>query len=206
MSKITGFKGFDKDLKCRDYQFELDKEFVHKGKVEPCSSGFHFCENPFDVFGYYPPSESRYCEVEGSGETKNHNEDSKIACSHLRVGVEINLNGIIKSGLKFIFEKVNWTEKKEDTGNRSAATNTGNRSAATNTGYQSAATVEGKESVAIVTGYAGKAKGKIGCWIVLTERDDEGHILTIASKKVDGIKIKEDTFYTLVKGKFTATI
>ena len=217
---ITGIKGFDKDLKCRGFQFEVGKEFIHEGEVKPCSSGFHFCENPFDVFGYYPPSENRFCEVEGSGKTENHNSDSKIACSHLKIKAEINLQGLIKYGVKFILERVKWEEIKKETGDQSAATNTGyrsaatntgdqsaatntgDRSAATNTGYRSAATVEGKESIAIVTGYAGKAKGRIGCWLVLTERDDEYNILSVVSKKVDGKKVKEDTFYTLENGKF----
>lgn len=53
---ITGFKGFDKDLKCKDYQYEVGKEFEEEGKIEACSKGFHFCENPLDVLGYYPPS------------------------------------------------------------------------------------------------------------------------------------------------------
>lgn len=84
-----------------------------------------------------------------------------------------------------------------------AATNTGNRSAATNTGNCSAATVEGKESIAIVTGNGSKASGKRGCWLVLTERDKENHVLGVQAVKVDGETIKEDTFYTLSGGKVT---
>lgn len=84
-----------------------------------------------------------------------------------------------------------------------AATNTGDRSAATNTGNCSAATVEGKESIAIVTGNGSKASGKRGCWLVLTERDKENHVLGVQAVKVDGETIKEDTFYTLSGGKVT---
>lgn len=83
------------------------------------------------------------------------------------------------------------------------ATNTGDRSAATNTGDCSAATVEGKESIAIVTGNGSKASGKRGCWLVLTERDKENHVLGVQAVKVDGETIKEDTFYTLSGGKVT---
>ena len=65
---VKGFKGFDKNLKCRNYQFEIGKTFVHKGEVKACNSGFHFCENPIDVLHYYAAGNSRFCEVEGSGE------------------------------------------------------------------------------------------------------------------------------------------
>jgi len=67
--KITkGFKGFDKDFKCRDFQFGEGETYEVEGKPERCKHGFHFCENPFDVFSYYPPSNSRYGEVDGVGE------------------------------------------------------------------------------------------------------------------------------------------
>ena len=88
-----------------------------------------------------------------------------------------------------------------NTGNRSAATNTGNWSAAMNTGVCSAATVEGKESIAIVTGNGSKARGKRGCWLVLTERESKTHILGVQAVKVDGETIKEDVFYTLSGGE-----
>ena len=93
-----------------------------------------------------------------------------------------------------------------NTGNRSAATNTGYYSAATNTGNRSAATVEGKESIAIATGIEGRAKGSLGCYIVLAEwyRDEceSWHIKHVQSAKVDGEKIKADTFYALKNGEF----
>ena len=92
-----------------------------------------------------------------------------------------------------------------NTGYRSAATNTGYHSAATNTGYRSAASVSGKESVAIVTGMDSKAKGSLGCWIVLTERGEwNGELYPIKEVrafKVDGVEIKEDTYYKLIDGK-----
>ena len=207
---ITGFKGFDKDLKCRDYQYEVGKEFEEKGKIKACSNGFHFCENPFDVLGYYPPStekgSSRYCIVKGSGNIDRDGDDSKVACSKLHISAEIGLKGIIEAGVKFILDKVNWKDNKEsNTGDQSAATNTGNYSAATNTGNYSAAEVTGRESIAIVTGKDSKAKGGIGCWIVLTERGEwDGNVYPIKEVKavrVDGEIIKPDTYYKLINGE-----
>ena len=185
---IRGFKGFDKDLKCRGFQYEIGKDYEQEGEVKCCERGFHFCENPFDVFRYYSPSYSRYCEVEGDGNSDKANDDSKVATSHIHISAEIGLNGLIKAGVKFILDKVNFNDSKS-----------------TNTGDCSAATVEGKESVAIVTGIGGKARGALGCWIVLTERGDfDGvtfPIKEVKAFKVDGVNIKENTFYRLVDGK-----
>ena len=211
---MKGYKGFDKDLKCRGFQYEIGKDYTAKGKVKACENGFHFCENPMDVFGYYPPSDSRYCTVEGSGKEDRDNDDSKVATSKIHITAEIGLKGLIEAGVKFILDKVNWKDNKEsNTGDRSAATNTGNRSAATNTGNYSAATntgnysaatntgnqsaatntgdysaaiVSGKGSVAMAIGCESKAKGSLGCWLVLADQNDNCEIIDVQSVKVDG--------------------
>lgn len=194
---IKGYKGFDKNLQCRGFQYKVGETFEEKGTIKACDSGFHFCENPFNVFNYYPPSDSRYCNVEGDGKIDTDNSDSKVACSKLHIHTEIGLSGLISAGVKFILEKVDWGNNK--------TTNTGDQSAATNTGDRSAASVEGKDSIAIVTGYDSKAKGAMGCWIVLTERGDwDGNtypIIDVQAFKVDGISIKADTFYKLKNSK-----
>ena len=194
------YKGFDKDLKCRGFQYEVGKTF-ETPEAEICHSGFHACENPFDVFNYYSPADSRFCEVDLDVNEQTH-EDSKRVGKRIKIETEIGLSGLIKAGVKFIMDKVDWSDNKEsNTGYRSAATNTGDCSAATNTGNCSAATVEGEESIAIVTGYKSKAKGSLGCWLVLTERDDDGHIVQVKAVMVDGEKIKPDTFYMLSDGE-----
>ena len=282
MDKIVAYKGFNKDLQCRDYQYEVGGEYQTE-KAKACQTGFHCCENPFDVWTYYPPcnmdgTPNRFCEVEPSGEFDRSGSD-KICSTQIKINAEIGLQGLIKAGVKFILDRVKSENKQSNTGYRSAATNTGNCSAATNTGYrsaatntgdcsaatntgdysaatntgycsaatntgyrsaatntgdysaatntgnqsaatntgnQSAATNTGNRSAALTTGYkcsaiaggrdtiaiaAGKnnrAKGCIGAWLVLVERDENnGTILNIQSVKVDGVKVKEDTFYFL---------
>ena len=185
------YKGFDKNLACRGFKYEAGKEYETE-TAEICESGFHACENPFDVFNYYPPSDSRFCEVDLDANDQR-GDDSKRVGKHIRIEAEIGLLGLIAAGVKFILDKVDWNNAKES--------NTGYQSAATNTGDQSAATVKGKDSIAIVTGYQSKAKGSLGCWIVLTERDEEMHILDVKAVRVDGVEIKEDTFYILKNGK-----
>jgi hypothetical protein len=227
---IKGCKGFDKDLKCRGFQFK-EGETYETDRAELCESGFHFCGNPIDIFGYYAPHESKYHEVEALAPCKDHEDDSKKCTTKIKIGAEINLHSMVQIGVKFILEKVDWDKDKQtntgnrsaatntgyqsaatntgdrsaatNTGDQSAATNTGDRSAATNTGYQSAATVKGNESVACGLGYQCKASGSLGCWLVLAERDEEYKIKSVKSVKVDGKKIKVDTFYTLdSSGKF----
>ena len=207
---IKSYKGFDKDLKCRGFQYELGKDYELEGDINVCNRGFHACENPIDVLEYYPPTNengdlNRYCEVEQSGNTSKGNEDTKIASSKLHIGVEIGLKGLIEAGVKFILDKVDWKNPKNtNTGDCSAATNTGYCSAATNTGDCSAAIVSGKESVAIITGKDGKAKGALGCWLVLTERDkwngETYPIKEVKAVKVDGEAIKADVWYKLIGG------
>ena len=264
------FKGFDKNLECRGFAYEIGKEYKET-KAELCNSGFHACENPIDVFGYYPPAESRYCEVELEDVSEEMSDDSKRCGKRIRIGAEVGIKGIVDAFVKFTLERTDCPAKRAtntgdrsaatntgyysaatntgnysaatntgyqsaatntgyqsaatntgyqsaatntgdqsaatNTGYQSAATNTGDRSAATNTGYRSAATVEGAESIAIATGMEGKARGALGCYIVLAEwAQDENydwHIKTVKAHKVDGETVKPNVFYTLEDGKFT---
>lgn len=240
---MKAYKGFDKNLKCRGFQYEVGKEYK-EDKAQVCNCGFHSCLSPLDVLEYYAPADgngnlNRFCEVEIPDEMDKSNEDSKVATKKIKIGAEIDLKVLIEAGVKFILEKVDWENPKvTNTGNRSAATNTGNysaatntgdrsaatntgnysaatntgewsaatntgdRSAATNTGHYSAASVEGEDSIAIATGYEGRAKGALGCYIVVAERDDEYKLLDVKATKVDGDIIKADTYYMLVNGEF----
>ncbi|MCR5948564.1 hypothetical protein D6T91_22560, partial [Salmonella enterica subsp. houtenae] len=166
--EIVTFKGFNKDLKCRGFQFAIGETFHHDGKVEACGSGFHACECPFDVFSYYPPAESRYAETISFGVTdREEGGDTKIASASITIKAELTLPQFIQRGIEWIWSKIdksleqqimtgNWSAAT-NTGYRSAATNTGNWSAATNTGYQSAATNTGDWSAATNTGYRSAA-------------------------------------------------
>lgn len=147
MEKIKGFKGFDKDLKCRGFQYEVGKEYEQKGKIVCCDNGFHFCEDPFDALDYYHPTNSRYCEVEGEGEIDRGAK--KVAVSHIHIGNELNWNSFINACVRVIFDKVNWNSDHiiknakysvaKNKGEYSYVTNKGNRSVAMNTGYNSVA-------------------------------------------------------------------
>ncbi|EHO6653174.1 DUF7666 domain-containing protein [Salmonella enterica subsp. enterica serovar Rissen] len=157
--EIVTFKGFNKDLKCRDFQFEIGKTFHHDGKVEACGSGFHACECPFDVFSYYSPADSRFAETISFGITDREEDgDTKIASASITIKAELTLPQFIQRGIEWIWSKIDKSlEQQIMCGDCSAATNTGDCSAATNTGYCSAATNTGDCSAATNTGYCSAA-------------------------------------------------
>lgn len=197
------YKGTDKDMKCRDFQFELGKEY-EEAEAKLCNKGFHGCEYPLDVFAHYAPADSRFFVADLDGVTDEmESDDTKRVGTKVTLRAEIGIPGLVKAAVEYIKEKAESSDNQ--TGYRSAATNTGDRSAATNTGNQSAATVEGKESIAIVTGVDSKASGAIGCWLVLTERGDWNGdtcpIKEVRAIKVDGETIKPGVFYKLQNGE-----
>ena len=206
---MKGYKGFDKDLVCspnrNKQQYEVGKTYEMPEKdVSLCQSGYHFCEYPLDVFGYYAPSDSRYCEIEAEPITQTDN-DSKRVTSKIKIGAEIGIKGMIEAAIKFTFERATFTEGNSTSGYRGAAQASGDRGAAQASGDQGAATVTGKESIASGLGYDCKARGALGCWIVLAEREDyksNYHIKQVKTAKVDGETIKVNVFYKLVDGEF----
>ena len=176
---MKAYKGFNKDMTCRGYQFEEGKEY-HEDNAVLCESGFHACENPIDCFRYYSPADSVYHEVELDEVSEKKSDDSKICGKHIKIGTRLNILNIANLAVEYINSKID-DEKKEsntgyqsaatNTGYHSAATNTGCHSAATNTGYQSAATNTGGHSAATNTGYQSAATNT-GCHSVATNTGD----------------------------------
>ena len=149
---MKAYKGFDKDLKCRGFQFEAGKEYREE-KADICKSGFHACENPLDVFKYYPPATSRYCKVDLDANEQKE-DDSKRVGKKILILDEISLQDMINAGIAYIEAGVNWEDSAStNTGDHSVSTNTGYRSVSTNTGDQSASTNTGHNSVSTNTGY-----------------------------------------------------
>lgn len=168
---MSAYKGFDKDLRCRGFQYEVGKAYEEKD-AQICKTGFHACENPLEVFRYYPPCNGhRYCEVEQSGTLSKSGDSFKVASTKIKVGAELGLQGLIQAGISFILNKIN--QKDDAAANigfrsavidtivqtaavnmdcQSAAINSGDQSAATNTGSQSIAVNSGRQSAAINVG------------------------------------------------------
>lgn len=185
---MKAYKGFNKDLQCtpggKVFQYEVGGEYS-EDKAEVCKTGFHACANPLEVLSYYPPADSRYCEVELDGVAGEKSGGTKLCATSIKVTAEIGLPGLIKAGVAYIKAQVNWEG-----------------ASATNTGYQSAATVGSGGSVAVATGYEGRAAASPGSAICLAERGSNGELLRIKAAIIDGENLKPDTYYTLKNGEF----
>ena len=187
MSKfIKAYKGFDKDLKCRDFQYEIGKEFEEE-KASLCHKGFHACLYPLDVLGYYPPTENnRYCVVEIDDNGERQTGDTKICGTKIKVGAEIGIKGLISATFEYVKERCTSSKQGED----NTALTGGNWSALT-----------GGEFSVVYGGEDAKVRAKKGSVLALQYWVDD-EFKGIKFKEVDGVKIKEDTYYTLVNGRF----
>ena len=209
---IKSFKGFSKDMKCRDFQYKEGEEYT-TDKAVACKSGFHACEYPLDVFGYYEPTSSVYHEVEQSGKIYRHNDDTKIASTKIKIGAKVDIKGLINASFDYLKERCTNSE----TGKDRSALNGGDRSAL-NGGYRSALNggdmsalnggeesklIGGKYSVVYGCGNNAQVRGEIGTVLALAEFNDDGELIKVHVHAVDGKIIKADTFYTLKNGKWT---
>jgi hypothetical protein len=148
---MKAYKGFNKNLMCRDFQYVEGETYKHESEVVKCTSrGFHACEYPIDVFSYYNPSCNVFHIVEMGGQIDKSDDNSKLASAEITIKASITIPEMVQRSVDWIMSKTENTET--NTGYQSAATNTGNRSAATNTGDQSAATNTGNRSAATNTG------------------------------------------------------
>ncbi|UVX32723.1 MAG: hypothetical protein [Bacteriophage sp.] len=210
------FKGFDKDLKCRDFQYEEGKEF-HTEKEDCCNEGFHACEYPLDCFAYYDPAHSVFHEVELSGEMDKDGNDTKVCATDIKIGARISIAGLVKAAIEFTMSKVNKEGKSDE--RHGFASATGYYGASSATGNCGASSVSNPTGVAVAWGHEAKAKGCLGAHLILSdwryigEKWPDGEYKNpykvenweFAGAKmiqVDGENIKEDTFYMLKSGKF----
>ena len=303
---MKAYKGFNKDMTCRGFQFEEGKTYEHEGEVKLCESGFHACEDPLDIFEYYDPANSEFHEVELDGVSNERRNDTKVTAKKITIGAKLGFDKIIKACVEFRFSKIEKELKNSgykgvasnsgdngaasNSGNKGVASNSGNNGAASNSGYNGAASnsgnkgvasnsgdngaasnsgnkgvasnsgnkgvasnsgykgvasnsgykgvasnsgdngaasnsgnngvasnsgdngvaeTSGEHSIAISVGYDSKARGALGTWIVLAERDEwdgAGYpIKDVKAFKVDGEQVKADTWYKLVNGVLMET-
>jgi len=314
---IEGYKGFDKNLQCRNFQYKIGKTYKYENEISLCKAGFHFCENPIDVLNYYPPiKDNRYCKVTGQGKYEKSKDNSKVVVEKIKIEKELTLQKLIKKGIEYISKETEIIKKENSatsdnfshsvtsgnyshsvtSGNYSHSVTSGNYSHSATSGYNShsatsgnnshsvtsgnfshsatsgnnsnsitsaynsnsatsgnnshsitsgndshsitygnnshsittgnssnsitsgeyshsftagnstSSEVNGKESIAIGIGKNNKAKGELGCWLVLSEWKKDNYnnwsIASVKSVKVDGKKIKPNIWYQLKNGKF----
>ena len=263
--KIIAYKGFDKNLKCRDFQYEVGKEYEMDGDIKCCERGFHACESPLEVFDHYDMLNSRFAEVEQSGEIDKEENTTKVCSSKIKIKTELNLADIVKLGVEWIKDVTSPSKLKKETdlndnggyyaqigssgnhakigssgnsvkigssgnsaqigssgnsakigssGNYAQIGSSGNSAQIGSSGYSAkigssgnSAKIEstGNHSVVMAAGRDSIAKAKIGSWITLVEWDCINGVWTpicVKTEKVDGERIKADTFYKLIDGEF----
>ena len=166
---MKAFKGFNKDLTCRGFQYEEGKEF-HTEKADCCNEGFHACEYPLDCFGYYNPAESVFHEVELSGDMDRENSDTKVCATDIKIGARISIAGLVKAAIDFTMSRVNKEAKSYEehgassaTGYYGASSATGNCGASSATGDYGASSATGNCGASSATGYYGASSATGNC-------------------------------------------
>ena len=214
--KIIAYKGFDNNLCCRGFQFKVGEEYEQQGKIKCCENGFHACTNPFDVLDYYDVNgKNRFCQVEQYGIIDNNKEDTKQASSKIKIKAEIGMAGLFKAGVEWIKEKtnpipiINETKDKNDnpSGDSAKIGSSGDSAKIGSSGDSAQIECTGEYSVICCAGRNSRAKAKKGSWITLSEwkysKEKKRNIpVCVKTEYVDGERIKEDTWYRLVDGKF----
>nr|UVY01948.1 MAG: hypothetical protein [Bacteriophage sp.]UVY28442.1 MAG: hypothetical protein [Bacteriophage sp.] len=203
---MRAFKGFNKDLTCRGYQYEEGKEF-HTERAECCDTGFHACEYPLDCFGYYDPAHSVFHEVELSGEMDKSGDNTKVCATDIKIGARLSIAGLVKMAIDFTMSKVNKEAGSDERHGFASAT-----------GYKGASSVSDPTGVAVAWGHEARAKGCKGAHLILSDwkyvgaRYSDGDYMDPYDKEsweltgakmvvVDGEKIKEDTYYRCIEGE-----
>ena len=203
---MKAFKGFNKDLTCRGYQYEEGKEF-HTERAECCDTGFHACEYPLDCFGYYDPAHSVFHEVELSGEMDKSGDNTKVCATDIKIGARLSIAGLVKMAIDFTMSKVNKEAGSDERHGFASAT-----------GYKGASSVSDPTGVAVAWGHEARAKGCKGAYLILSDwkyvgaRYSDGDYMDPYDKEsweltgakmvvVDGEKIKEDTYYRCIEGE-----
>ena len=237
---MKAYKGFNKDMTCRGFQFEEGKAY-HEDTAVLCDCGFHVCLDPLDCFEYYDPCDSVYHEVEIDNVSEQRENDTKVVAKDIKIGSRLSIKDIVKESIDFTFsnvQKENNTDcasgyyssqaasgdysrqaasgnssrqaasgyyiRQAASGNSSRQAASGNSSRQAASGDSSSQETTGKNCVMMSAGNDGRARGKIGSWIVLTEWESRGNesIPTVVAKRIDGIEVREDTWYTLKNGEF----
>ena len=230
MAAIKSYKGFDKNLKCRDFQYEIGKEYEMDGEIKVCNRGFHACESPFDVFDHYTMIDSRFCEVEQDGNISKEDRGTKICSSKIKIKAELKLADMINLGVEWLKEitspeKIKTSIKDNSSGYGAKIGSSGYGAQIGSSGYVAqigssgngakigssgdGAKIDstGEGCVIMCAGINSVAKASKGSWITLSEwsySDKKKRYIPVCVKTefVDGEKIKADTYYKLAGGVF----
>ena len=229
---ITAYKAFDNKLRCKEFQFEVGKEYTHAGDIRICEVGFHSCLNPFDCLSYYDLVDTRFCEVLiwGNIKTETDSKDTKRCSQNILIKRELSVKEFHSICVEYSIKAVGnsaknassgYSAQNASSGNYAKNASSGNYAQNASSGYsaqnassgdsaQNASSgdygmsvVTGKNSVDANIGKNSKTMGIIGTWITLAEYDDKGICIMVKSAQIDGVELKENVFYTLKNKQFT---
>ena len=219
---ITSYKGFDKNMQCRGFQYEVGKEYEIDGEIKCCNRGFHACKSPMEVWDYYDMLDSRYAEVEQSGKIDAGENSTKVCSSRIKIKAELKLADIINIGVEWLKDITSPSKVKadgvlNDNGNRrkqigssgyyAKIGSSGDYAQIGSSGDYAQIDSTGEDSVIMCAGNSSIAKAKVGSWITLAEwkwSDEKKRDVPVCVKTeyVDGENIKADTWYQLKNRKF----
>ena len=197
---IKAYKGFNKDMTCRNFQYEEGKEYEEE-RAEACNCGFYACEHPLDCLRYYDPAHSVYHEVEQGGEISKRSDDTKVASTKIKIGARVSIAGLVQAAIEYTKER----DKPE-------ADSDGYKGASSATDDKGKSAAENSNSVAVAWGPEAMAKGVKGSTLVLAEwerinedtwvwKEEAWGFKNSIMVRVDGEKVKENTWYTLKDGE-----
>ena len=217
-NKIITYKGFDKDFKCRGFQYEVGNTYETDDDIACCNRGFHACESPIEVFDYYDMLTSRFAEVEQSGKIDKEAASTKTCSSRIKIKAELKLADIINLGVEWLKEitspsKIEANNTSNDccyaqigsSGYFAKIGSSGNYAQIGSSGDYAKIGSSGQDSVIMCAGHDSKAKAAIGSWITLAEWkriEDVWKPICVKTEQVDGKRIKADAYYRLIDGKF----
>ena len=205
---MKGYKAFEKGLICRGKQYAENTVFEEE-KAEICNSGMHFCAKPLDVLNYYPLIDdngnmTEFAEVEALDDVKT-DDNQKYCTKKLRIGAKLNFASLVQADVGFVLEKTKETRVKTTSKDYAKIGSSGYSAKIGSSGDYAKIGSTGKNAVVMCAGNESIAKAKIGSWITLSEWEwinDEYTPICVKTEKVDGERIKEDTFYRLKNGEF----
>ena len=208
-NKIITYKGFDKDFKCRGFQYEVGNTYEMDDDIACCNRGFHACESPMEVFDYYDMLTSRFAEVEQSGKIDKEAASTKTCSSRIKIKAELKLADIINLGVEWLKEitspsKIEANNTSND-GDSAKIGSSGDYAKIGSSGDYAQIGSSGQDSVIMCAGHDSKAKAAIGSWITLAEWkriEDVWKPICVKTEQVDGKRIKADAYYRLIDGKF----
>mgnify|MGYP001652085874 CR=1 FL=1 len=231
---IKSYKGFDKNLRCRDFQYKIGGIYEMDGEIKVCNRGFHACESPFDVFDYYTMIDSRFCEVEQDGNISKEDRGTKICSSKIKIKAELKLADMIYLGVEWLKEitspekiKTSIKDNSSGYGAKIGSSGYGAQIGSSGDGAQIGSSgydaqigssgnyaqidSTGEGCVIMCAGINSVAKASKGSWITLSEwsysEGKQRYIpICVKTEFVDGEKIKADTYYSLKGGVFVEWI